>query len=296
MKKKHILSLALVGQLGAIPALAQGSGKDVTIFRMGGPQLGVRLEEVDQDVVSRLKLKEEKGALVAEVLEDSAAEKAGIKKDDVIVKFQGEQVLTASQLGRLVREVPSGRKVDLDVIRAGAPLKVTATLERTEWSDEKFGQLDPKDMKSLTEKLGKLDNFKFREGDFPKAFNFKLDEGGPGWMTFARAGRGRLGITYTEIEGQLAGYFKAPKETAILVNSVVQGSSAEKAGLKAGDLLVKIGSASIENGEDLSQAVADLDTGKATPVTVWRDGRNVDLTLTIEEPKRAETRRRRPVS
>lgn len=293
MNKTHILSLAMVSQLAAIPALAQGAGRDVTVFRMGGPQLGVRLEEVDQDVVSRLKLKEEKGALVTEVIEGSAAEKAGIKKDDVIVRFQGESILTASQLGRLVREVPAGRKVDLDILRAGAPVKVAATLERAEWSGDK---MEIPEMKGLREKLGKLENFKFREGDLPKTFNFKLDEGSPSWMTFARAGRGRLGITYTEIEGQLAVYFKAPKDTAILVNSVVQGSAAEKAGLKAGDLLVKLGSASIEDGEDLSDAVSDLETGKATPVTVWRDGRNVDLSVTVEEPKRAETRRRRPLS
>jgi serine protease Do len=295
MKKTHILSLALVSQLAAIPALAQGTGRDVTILRMGGPQLGVRLEEVDQDVVSRLKLKEEKGALVTDVIANSAAEKAGIKKDDVIVKFQGESILTASQLGRLVREVPSGRKVDLDIIRAGSPVKVTATLERAEWSGDK---IEIPEMKDLGEKLGKLGDLKFRsrEGAFPRAFDFKLDEGGPSWMAFARAGRGRLGITYTEIEGQLADYFKAPKDTAILVNSVVQGSAAEKAGLKAGDLLVKLGSASIEDSADLSEAVSDLQTGKATPVTVWRDGRSVELSVTVEEPKRAEVRRRRPVS
>ncbi len=281
MKKSHILSLALVSQLAAVPTLAQGSGRDVTIFRMSGPQLGVRLAEVDQDVVARLKLKEEKGALVTEVLLNSAAEKAGLKKDDVIVRFQGESILTASQLGRLVKDVPSGRKVDLDVIRAGAPMKVTATLEKAEWSGDK---MDFPEIAGLS--------------GVPRAFNFKLDEDGPAWAALSRAGRGRLGITYTEIEGQLADYFKAKTDTAILVNSVVQGSAAEKAGLKAGDIVVKLGSADIENGSDLSAAVGDLETGKAAPVTVLREGRTVDLTVTLEEPRRArsETRRKRPVS
>ncbi len=296
MKKSHILSLALVSQLAAVPALAQGSGRDVTIFRMSGPQLGVRLEEVDQDVVSRLKLKEEKGALVTEVLENSAAEKAGLKKDDVIVRFQGESILTASQLSRLVKDVPSGRKVDVDVIRAGAPMKVTATLEKAEWSGDK---MDFPEIAGLSKKLGKLGDLKFRSEDgVPRAFNFKLDEHGPAWAALSRAGRGRLGITYTEIEGQLADYFKAKTDTAILVNSVVAGSAAEKAGLKAGDIVLKLGAASIEDGSDLSDAVGDLETGKAAPVTVLREGRTVDLTVTLEEPKRArsEIRRKRPVS
>src|SRR5262245_1686506 len=118
MKNSLLIPLALTGFIAA-PALAQGSGKNVTVFRMSGPQLGVRVEEVDKDVVTRLKLREEKGALVTEVLSESPAEKAGIKKDDVILKFQGESVLTAAQLQRLVKDVPTGRKVDIDLVRGG---------------------------------------------------------------------------------------------------------------------------------------------------------------------------------
>jgi len=287
MKNSLMLPLALAGQFLAGPAQAQGSGKNVTVFRMAGPQLGVRLEEVDKDVVTRLKLKEEKGALVTEVVAGSAAEKAGILKDDVILKFQGESVLTAAQLARLVRDVPSGRKVDLDVVRAGAPLKVSATLQRTEWTPE---GADMPDMTEFTEKMGKLGDMHFKNPGFPPgAFNFKLlDEDGPGMMTYTRAGRARLGITYTEIDGQLADYFKAPGERAILVNSVTADSAAAKAGLKAGDLLVKVGGTPVEETTDLREAVGGLEPGKPTPVTVWRDGRNLDLTVTLEEPQRAK--------
>ena len=282
MKKALVLPLVMAGQLVAGPAFAQGSGKNVTVFRMSGPQLGVRLEEVDKDVVTRLKLKDEKGALVTEVLENSAAEKAGIRKDDVILKFQGEFVLTAGQLSRLVRDQPSGRKVDIDIIRAGAPLKVTATLEKGEWSREGMDLPEVEDMtERLTERLG------------------RLDEHGPAWMALTRGGKGRLGIAYTEIEGQLASYFKAPKDTAVLVNSVVEGSAAGKAGIKAGDLLVKLGGASIAEGTDLLEAVRDLEPGKPTPVTVWREGKGVELSVRVDAPRdsRIETlRRRRPIS
>ncbi len=301
MKNALVLPLVMAGQLIAGPALAQGSGKNVTVFTMSGPQLGVRLEEVDKDVVARFKLKEEKGALVTEVLENSAAEKAGIKKDDVILKFQGESVLTAGQLSRLVRDQPSGRKVEIDLLRAGAPLKVTATLEKGEWSREGMGMPDVEDMtERLTEKLGNLNDLKFKtRPDGPRAFSFKLDENTPGWTALTRGGKGRLGITYTEIEGQLASYFKAPKDTAVLVNSVVEGSAAAKAGIKAGDLLVKLGSTSIAEGEDLQEAVADLEASKPTPLTVWRDGKNVDLSVTVEAPRNSRMegpKRRRPVS
>jgi serine protease Do len=264
---------------------------------MGGPQLGVSIEEVDKDGVARLKLREEKGALVTEVLKNSAAEKAGIRKDDVIVGFQGQSVLTAAHLRRLVREVPSGRTVDLDLVRGGSPTRVAVTLERGEWSGRDTAMPDPED---LSETLRDLGDFRFRSRDgAPHAFDFKLDEGGPAMMASVQGGRGRLGITYTEIEGQLARYFKAPKDVAILVNSVGAGSAAEKAGIKAGDLLLKLGATTVEDASDLREAVRDLEPGKASQVTVLREGGNVELSVTVDEGGTTgpnPMRRRRPVS
>lgn len=291
MKKSLILPAAICASFLADPALAQGSGKNVTILRMSGPRLGVRLAEVDAGAAGRLKLKEEKGALVTEVIANSAAEKAGVLKDDVILKFQGESVLTAAQLARLVREVPAGRKVDLDLVRGGAPLKVTATLEKGDWSSD--------DAPMLLDKEGKVRDLPFKAVPAPRDFNFRFDGDGAEFFGLPGMRRGRLGITYSEIDGQLARYFKAPTDRAILVNSVVEGSPAEKAGLRAGDLLIKLDGTSIEDTSDLQEAVSDLESGKATPVSVWRDGKSVELSVTIEESrKRRETapRARTPVS
>ena len=291
-----LFPLAVASQLIAAPAFAQNPSKNVTILRMVGPQLGVRLEEVDKDAVSRLKLKEERGALVTDVLENSAAEKAGIRKDDVIVRFQGESVLTAAQLARLVREVPVGRKVDLEVIRAGAPLTLSATIEKADaaWSpsipcpaelaDRIHEGLAPLRDPSLREKMRAT----------PRAFSFRMAPDGEGLL---RMGRPRLGISYEEIDGQLALYFKSPKDTAILIREVTRDSAAERGGLKAGDLLISLNSRGIADTEDLASAVRDLEDGKPAPVVVIRDGRRVELSVTVDSPQRAESRRsRRPVS
>jgi serine protease Do len=303
--KNSLLPLAIAGQLLAVSVLAQGSGRDVTILRMSGPQLGVRLMEVDQDAVTRLKLKEEKGALVTEVLEDSAALKAGIKEDDVILKFQGESVLTAAQLSRLVRDVPSGRKVDIDLVRAGLPVKVTATIKNGEWPSPGMDAPGMAELgKRLNERMGELGDLRWKSEDLhrrsenerPRTFNFKLDGDGPAWGMASGSGRGRLGITYSEIEGQLARYFKAPGEVAILVQSVVEGSPAEEAGIKAGDLLIKLDGATVKDGSGLHEAVRDLEGGKAVPLTVWREGRSVDLSVTLGDEPRPTRRRSRPVS
>jgi membrane-associated protease RseP (regulator of RpoE activity) len=106
--------------------------RKVETFRMlSGPggHLGVVLDEVAADDVSRLKLAEERGARVEDVVEGSAAEKAGVKKDDVIVAFQGERVSSAAQLRRLVRETPPGRQVSIEVSRDGSLQRLSARLE-----------------------------------------------------------------------------------------------------------------------------------------------------------------------
>ena len=311
MKNSLVLRTALAAQLLGGIALAQGSGSEVTVLRMTGPRLGVRLAEVDKDVVARLKLKEEKGALITEVVGKSAAEKAGLMKDDVILRFQGESILTAAQLTRLVRDVPSGRRVDLDVVRAGAPLQASVTLERAagngEWSSLEGGIPDLDAFsKRMGETFGMLRNerSRFRESlgsreGRPRAFGFTPGERGRGSMLVIPAGKGRFGITFTEIEGQLASYFKAPGDTAILVNSVVRGSAAEKAGVKAGDLVTAVGGVKVADGSDLQSAISSLEAGKKTPITVWRDGKSLELSAVLDDdgPPKAETpRRRRPVS
>jgi len=302
MKTSHLFPLAAAGLLFAAPAPAQTPGPNVNILRLSGPQLGVRLAEVDRDAVSRLKLKEEKGALVTEVLKNSAAEKAGIREDDVIVGFQGVSILTASQLSRLVRDTPSGRHADIDLVRAGAPIKVTATLEDREWSLGKGERPDMAELSQrLNEKMKDLGDLRWKsEGNGwagpGHAFTFEMDKDSPAWSWVTRTSRGRLGITYDEIGDQLVRYFKGTGDSAVLVESVVEGSPAEKAGLKAGDLVTKVGGTTIRNGADLMKAVRGLEGGKPAPVSVWRDGRNVDLTVTLADEDRKVAARPHPVS
>ena len=101
---------------------------EIVRFAGGGARLGVVLEDVGADDVARLKLPEERGAVVKEVVKGSAAEKAGLKEEDVILSYQGERVGSAAQLRRLVRETPGGRRVAIEASRAGAAQRLTATL------------------------------------------------------------------------------------------------------------------------------------------------------------------------
>ncbi len=288
--KNLLWPFAVAGLCLGSTAFAQGSGNSVTVSPGSGPRLGVRVVEVDQAAVSRLKLREPKGARVTEVLDNSAASKAGILKDDVIVRFQGEAVLAVAQFGRLVSEVPSGREVDIDIIRAGVPLRVKATIGSADpaLADVGIPYFDPfratldETFEMLRDERARFRQVVGPEGSVP---TWPPDSGfraAPprGLMLFPS---GQLGITCTEISGQLAGYFKAPPGARLLVNAVAEGSAAERAGITAGDLILRLGETSVEDTSDLRRAVDRLARGQATRVTVWRSGRSTDLFITVDE-------------
>src|SRR5690349_10368832 len=73
-----------------------------------GGFLGVELGEVNGETAKRLKLREERGALVEGVTSGSSAAQAGLQKDDVIVKWEGETIESARELSRHIRETPAG--------------------------------------------------------------------------------------------------------------------------------------------------------------------------------------------
>lgn len=96
-----------------------------------------------------------------------------------------------------------------------------------------------------------------------------------------RSSRGpRLGIRYHELSDQLAGYFKV--DDGVLVSSVDEDSPAAKAGVKAGDVILKLNGRKVADASDLGHEVARLEPGVAATLTVQRDGKPLDLKVTVE--------------
>jgi serine protease Do len=91
-------------------------------------RLGVEVQPLNQSLAESFKLKTPNGALVAKVTPDSAAEKAGIKVGDVILKFNGSPVLDAGQLSQRVGVMTPGDKASLEIWRDGKSLSLTATI------------------------------------------------------------------------------------------------------------------------------------------------------------------------
>jgi serine protease Do len=288
-------SAAVCGALltsGSIGAAEQA--KRVEVFGLGSSYLGVSLDEVTKDEVSRLKLPEERGALVRSVEEGSPAQKAGLKADDVIVRFQGEPVHTARQLARLVREQPGGRTVSIEAVRSGATQRLQATLDES--GPGRAWHFDMPDMAS----------FKFDRdfllsppeppvpptpGAAPRAPRAPLAPFGN--FSFNLGGQRKLGIEFQEVDGQLAKYFKLADERGVLVTHVDEDGAAGKAGMRAGDVVLKVAGRSVKDGQDLREEIRRAEPGSELGVSVQREGRPVELKLKLSAP---EPRRRRGLS
>ena len=256
------------------------------VVRTGGGRLGIAIDDPAGDA---------RGALVRSVDEGSAADKAGLKEGDVVVRFDGESVRSASQLARLVAETPAGRAVAVEVTRGGATQKLTATLAERgrgfrfegDGHDWSFAMPEPPDVpEPLEAPIAPRAPHAPHPPKAPRAPMAWSWSGDDGFMVHKLGGGPRkLGIEYMELGEQLAGYFKLSGKTGVLVTSVDADGPAGKAGVKAGDVVTKLGSDAIADGEDLRESVARAEGGSQVTLTVQRDGRPVELKVTLAKPE-----------
>lgn len=258
--------------------------------------LGVRVADVDSADVSRLDLPALRGARVTSVEDSSPAAQAGLRADDVIVDLDGEPVRSVSTLTRMVRETPPGRSVRLSVVRGGKTRQVTVVTGEAP-GFESFGAMVAPNVQLRMERLvndstrerireevekaheearkaGEEMRRSWRSGDFgPHAFMFEL--GVPG----------RLGVSLRPLGDQLGAYFGVKDGHGALIGSVESGSAAEKAGLKAGDVIVEVGGEKVEDPGDVIEAIQDADAGPLT-VKVMRDRKEKTVTVDLPEHRR----------
>lgn len=287
-------ALLTTGSITAAEKAKNGEAEQerrVEVVRIGSAYLGVSLGEVTKDEVARLKLPEERGALVRSVEEGSPAQKGGLEADDVIVRFQGESVHTGRQLARLVREQPAGRTVAIEVVRGGASQRMQATLEERKGAQREW-RFEMPDLGWLGLDRDILPDLPKPPlpPEAPKAPRAPLMEN----FFWGAGGPRRLGIEYQEIGDQLAKYFKLAGDTGVLVSRVDEDGPAGKAGIKAGDVVLKIEGRSVRDGGDLRDELRKAEPGSEVSLTVQRDGKPVDLKVKLAGS--AEPRRKRGFS
>jgi serine protease Do len=100
-----------------------------------------------------------------------------------------------------------------------------------------------------------------------------------------RVTRGRIGVQITEVNKETAESFGLPKATGALVNSVEKGGPAEKAGVEAGDIVLKADGKEVRTSSELPRIVTMIKPGTKVTLTVWRKGAQKEIAVTVAEIK-----------
>jgi membrane-associated protease RseP (regulator of RpoE activity) len=136
--------------------------------------------------MARYGMREVRGVGVTEVSKDSPAEKAGLRKDDVILRFDGESVTSVRKLTRLVSEHAPDQIVRITISRAGAEQELSATLEKHKF-DNVFGSTLPR----VLQRADKDDTFRvFPNGNWPPSIG-----GGDAPFVWSMGANRRIGIS-----------------------------------------------------------------------------------------------------
>jgi serine protease Do len=229
-----------------------------------GAYLGVDISDVSTERLSALKLKEEKGVEVTMVDQDAPAGKAGIREHDVILTMNGTPVESAAQLRRMIHETPAGRVVTFDLSRDGQPLTVKVQLG--DRHKEFSYKMDDKDFHVKLPPMPNLPDF-----DMPQVNVVVVHSSA------------RSGLMVENLTPQLGEFFGVKNGSGVLIRSVEKGSRGEKAGFRAGDVIVKVNDQPVHDSSDFTQALRSRHG--SVSVGVIRDKKEQNLNLTLPERK-----------
>jgi len=237
-----------------------------------GSYLGVDTRDITTDRLAALHLKDERGVEVTMVDQDAPAGKAGLKEQDVILTLNGTDVQSVEQLRRMIRETPPGRVVTLGVSRSGQAMTIKVELaDRKQNSAHNFGP-DTK-------------QFKFSMPMMP-AMPSLPDMDLPVSIVVVHSSA-RSGLMVENLTPQLGDFFGAKNGQGVLVRSVEKGSRADKAGFRAGDVIVKINDEPIHDSGDFTHALRSRKDNTAS-ISVIRDKKEQTITITLPERKQSD--------
>ncbi|MCZ7556941.1 MAG: PDZ domain-containing protein [Bacteroidia bacterium] len=260
-----MLILMLAASFIHVQADAQSiAGKE----KKTGAWLGVRLKvekiEIESDGKTEIRENANNGAVVEGVVKDSPAEKAGLKKGDVITAFGSKDITTAEALMDAVREATPGSSIALTTLRDGKKSTVNVELAESPSRDEE---------KRVVRRSIRA----------PRAPRSPLPPSAPMLWHGKSAS---YGLSLSTLNKQLGEYFGAPDGKGVLVEKVDENSDAAKAGFKAGDVILRAGKKTVVTVSDFRSVLGAYDAGEKIPVNIIRKGAKQTIELTAKEPEK----------
>ncbi|HLI64037.1 MAG TPA: PDZ domain-containing protein [Terriglobales bacterium] len=243
-KRSRVLFLALFAVTTVLSALAAVPPEPWPEARSGA-YLGVQITAVTPQRASALKLAEPAGALITYVDQDGPACRAGLMENDVVVGFDGSKVNDPQQLQGLIHATPPQKTVTLTIMRYGQRKDVKVTLGS--WN-----------VMSRT-----VSAIALGAPPPPRAYLPELEI--PSFTVLSA----RHGLVVESLSPQLADFFGVPRGHGVLVRSVEGGSPAAAAGIKAGDIILKVNNEVVHDMTDWQRGMQAQ--SPRIPVDIWRN-------------------------
>jgi S1-C subfamily serine protease len=279
------ICLAEFAVAAPITAGIHASAKAGTQSKKAQGYLGVGIRDVTEEQEAALKLKDTRGAEIIYVDHDGPAGKLGLCQHDVILEMNGQQIEGQEQLRRMLRETPAGRSVTLVISRDGQQQTLTTQLanheevERRAW-EQHLVVPDP----------GADNGPEFHAGN-------SFVHASPSSDIGPKAHRDFLGTTTVlsasftgaqlEVMGpQLAEFFGVEGNAGLLVRSIEANSPAADAGLRAGDVVIRVDQIAVTSGNEWTKTVHQS-RGKPVTLVVLRDRHEQTMTMTPDGKKRS---------
>ena len=276
---RYVLRPYVAIALGVILGATAGAGAQSTrisqflekvdplLSRSSPGYLGVLVSDVDNDSANKLKLKETRGALITLIDHDAPAGQAGLRVNDVVLELNGQRVEGAEQFGRMLREIPAGRKVNIQVSRDGNTQNMEVQLcdrkamEQDVWN--RLGRQSDAGSSAPTKGIltgnGDVGSIGFRMPFFGSSLN--------------------VGAMVEPLNPQTAEVLGV--QSGVLVKQVARKSEAAAAGFKEHDVILKVGNDAIKTTADWDRALR-ANQDKPVQVTILRDGKQQTLNLQVD--------------
>jgi serine protease Do len=207
--------------------------------------LGVNIQNITPETAQALDLKETAGVLVSNVRPGSSADKAGVRRGDIITAINGERIEDSNVLRNKVAGTLPGNPINLTITRDGSQQELTATLD--EFSTETAGAN-------------------------PNAQTPNENGGAP------QPG-GKLGVTLQPVTPQIAAQLELPADTkGLIVTEIDPNGAAAEQGIARGDVILEINRQAVTTADDVQNAL-DNAGNKPILVLVSRRGQTIYLTV-----------------
>jgi len=208
--------------------------------------LGVVVQDITEDLAKSFSLNSAKGALVADVVKNGPAEKAGIRRGDVITKFNGKEIENSHELSRKAAASDVGKKIEIVLMREGKEKRVKVTME--EYPSE---------------------GFSFGEGE--------TEEEGEG-----EGEETKLGISVQQLSPEIAERLGAKGAKGVVISDIDEGSPAEEAGLRRGDIIKEINRKAVGNMNEFRREMGKANLKKGILFLIQRGETTFFVTIKVD--------------